>query len=162
MYSVNYIKDEELGMSTQKTKNAKGNALENYVADRIRDKGIDPKARRSIGSGSGTREKADIDTTMQILGINIGIECKNQSVAKVREWWSQAQELEYVRRVPVVVYKLKGENFEDSKVIISLDTFLDMAKRSQAPMIERRDDSEFRWLLQTMVKTCNKLIKYAK
>ena len=141
---------------------AKGKALENYVADQIRSKGIDPKARRSIGSGSGTREKADIDTTMMILGVNVGIECKNYAVAKVREWWAQAEKLEFVRRVPVVTYKLKGESYEDTKVILRLDTFLDMAKRAEEPKIMADDNFQQKRDLQYLKNAIKVVEKYLK
>ena len=63
-----------------KTAIQKGKELENYVAERIESKGLG-RARRSIGSGSGNREKSDIDTNLMILGRNVGIECKNCKVA---------------------------------------------------------------------------------
>ncbi len=145
-----------------KTAIQKGKALEDYVASQIRAKGIDLKARRSIGSGSGTREKADIDTTMMILGVNVGIECKNYAVAKVREWWVQAEKLVYLRRIPIVAYKLKGESYEDTKVIITLDTFLDMAKRASEPKLMEDDNFQQKRDLEYLKQAIKKVEKYLK
>jgi len=66
---------------------AKGKLLEKYVADQIREKGIDLKAYPSHGSGSSPTEKGDIWTSMMILGQNAGIECKNQERVSLWQWW---------------------------------------------------------------------------
>lgn len=107
----------------------KGKDLENYVADQIESKGL-ARASRSHGSGNGTREKSDIETGLQILGKNIGFECKNYANANVQEWWRQAQKLEALGREPVVVYKLKNEQYKKVKVILYLDTLLELIKAS--------------------------------
>ncbi len=58
---------------------AKGKELEDYIALRIREYGLDPKATRSHGSGNTNTEKGDIWTSLMILGQNAGIEAKNQA-----------------------------------------------------------------------------------
>ena len=108
---------------------AKGKILEDFIADQIRDKGIDPKARRDGASGAGTREKGDICTSMMVLGQNAGIEAKNQKVLKIQEWWRQTKKLESLSREPVLAFKIYGEPLEETKVIIYLDTFLELVKR---------------------------------
>ena len=137
----------------------KGKDLEIYVAQQIENKGLG-KARRSIGSGSGNREKADIDTDMQILGRNVGFECKNYKTAHVKDWWMQAQKLEALRREPIVAYKLAGEGYPDTKVIIYLDTFLDLCKKAQEPKTvlwaENRDS---RWKIQRLIKDLKEVEK---
>ena len=106
----------------------KGKLLESYVADQIVSKGLDPKARRDGASGASNKEKADIVTSIQCLGRNLGIECKNYKVAHVQDWWKQAQKLEVIDREPILVYKLGQEGFKDTKCIIYLDTFLELLK----------------------------------
>jgi len=106
----------------------KGKNLENHVADQLRKKDIDQKAYRSHGSGAGNREKADIWTSATIFGRNLGIECKNQKNAHIKDWWKQTEKLCKVSREPVLVYSLQNENLDASKVVIYLDTFLDMVK----------------------------------
>lgn len=108
----------------------KGKLLENHVADRIRELGLDPKAYRSHGSGNGNREKSDIWTNMMVLGQNVGIECKNQKTLLIPAWWRQVKELESLGREPVLVFKQFREPLEESKVIIYLETFLALAKRA--------------------------------
>lgn len=115
-------------MSKPKTRIQKGKQLEDYCASQIIEKGIDVRAERSKGSGSGNREKADISTSMTILGRNAGIECKNHKNAAVKDWWRQAKKLETLGREPVLVYKTGGEGLQDTKVIIYLNTFLDLVR----------------------------------
>jgi hypothetical protein len=107
---------------------AKGKILEKYVADQIREKGIDPKAYPSHGSGSSNREKGDIWTSMMILKLNAGIECKNQKVIKIPDWWRQTKKLQDIYREPVLVFKTYGEPLEETKAVIYLDTLLELIK----------------------------------
>lgn len=144
-----------------KSRIQKGKELENYVCERIKEKGLDEKAVRSHGSGNGTREKADIWTSLMILGRNAGIECKNQKKASIKDWWEQTQKLEVLGREPVLVYKLGGESLEESKVVIYLDTFLELLKalgsppeRSEAPE-QQNIPKELRWRIQEAI-TANK------
>lgn len=111
-----------------KSQVAKGKMLEEYVAEQIRLKGIDSKAYRSHGSGSGTTEKADIWTSMMILGQNAGIECKNHATLHIPEWWKQTKKLESLGREPMLVFKQFGEPMGETKVVMYLDSILEMVK----------------------------------
>lgn len=111
-----------------KTSVQKGKLLEKWVADQIRAKGIDPKAYPAHGSGSGNSEKGDIWTSMMILGQNAGIECKNHATLHIPEWWKQTKKLESLGREPMLVFKQYGEPMEATKVIMYLDTVLEMIK----------------------------------
>ena len=111
-----------------KTSVEKGKLLEKYVADQLREKGIDLKAYPSHGSGSSPTEKGDIWTSAMILGQNVGIECKNQKTIHIPEWWSQTRKLESLGREPVLVFKQHHAPLGDSLALIYLDTLLDMIK----------------------------------
>jgi len=111
-----------------KTSVQKGKLLEKYVADQIREKGLDPKAYPSHGSGSGHSEKGDIWTSLMILGQNAGIECKNHKVLHIKEWWAQTKKLESLSREPVLVFKQYGEPLGETKAIVYLDTLLELLK----------------------------------
>jgi hypothetical protein len=105
--------------------------LEDYVAEQIRAKGIDPKAYRAHGSGNGNTEKSDIWTSMLVLGVNAGIECKNQAVIKIPEWWRQTKKLISLNREPILAFKIYGEPLGETKVVIYLDTFLELVKNQK-------------------------------
>lgn len=146
-------------MTSPKTRIQKGRQLEDYVAQQIEAKGLG-SARRSIGSGSGTREKADIDTDLMILGRNIGFECKNYKNAKVQEWFKQAQKLEKLGREPVVAYKLGGESYGETKVIVYLDTFLDLIRKAKEPKnLQYEYQREDKWIIQNAINALKKLLK---
>lgn len=106
----------------------KGKLLEDHVALRIRELGIDSKAYRSHGSGNGNTEKGDIWTSMTVFGQNAGIECKNQKVLAIPEWWRQTKRLESLGREPILVFKQFGEPLGDSKVVVYLETFLELVR----------------------------------
>jgi len=108
----------------------KGRLLENHVADQIRDKGIDVRARAEMSSGAGNREKGDIWTSMMILGQNVGIECKNQNTLKIQEWWRQTKKLEKLSREPVLIFHIEHEPFGETKALIYLDTLLELVKEN--------------------------------
>ena len=104
----------------------KGAELENFVADKLVEYGLDSKARRENSSGAGTREKSDISTSAQLLGRNLGIECKNTEKLNIPKYWKQTEKLEVLGREPVLVYKLPNRNPRVVLVSIYLETFLDM------------------------------------
>ncbi|MCK4500898.1 hypothetical protein KAU11_10390 [Candidatus Babeliales bacterium] len=127
-------------MTTAKTKKAKGQALENFVADRLVDKGIDHRAKRDGASGAGNREKADVSTSMQICGENVHIECKNHAKASIKEWWRQTVEgSEMTHTEPLLVYKLGGEgvNQNDVKIVMRLETLLELVLDAEGMETEK-------------------------
>lgn len=113
-----------------KTSVQKGKLLEDYVADQIREKGLDPKAYRAHGSGNGNREKGDIWTSLMILGQNAGIEVKNQKTFAIPDWWRQTRKLEKLGREPVLVFKEHMAPLGDTVALIYLDTLLELLKES--------------------------------
>ena len=146
-----------------KSARQKGKDLEDHVADRIVAHGIDPKARRESSSGAGNREKGDIITTMMVLGQNVGIECKNQKTLCIPEWWRQTMKLMSLGREPVLVFKVFGEPMDETKVVISLETFLALAKlaEGQKPVVEyvTQDDRNRKYTLERAKHALSEAIK---
>lgn len=68
---------------------------------------------------------------MMILGQNAGIECKNQEVLKIQEWWRQTKKLESLSREPVLVFKIGQEQWGETKCVIYLDTLLELVKNQR-------------------------------
>lgn len=139
----------------------KGKDLENYVCEQLQEKGLDLKAYRSKGSGSGTGEKADIWTSLVVLGRNAGIECKNHKVPHIKDWWEQTKKLEKLGREPILVYKLFGESKEESKAVIYLDSLLELIKlaNSVEPKEERPKSNNLKWLLKSGIEILKKITK---
>ena len=109
----------------------KGLVLEKYVCEQIIAKGLDDRARPAYNSGATNSEKADIWTSMMILGQNAGIECKNQKTISIPDWWRQTKKLESLGREPVLVYKIHNAPLSDTLVTIYLDTLLELIKNQK-------------------------------
>lgn len=145
----------------------KGKLLENHIADRIVAIGIDPKARRDSGSGNGNREKGDVVTSMTVLGRNVGIEAKNHATIHIPEWWRQVEKLEVLGREPVLAFKLPGEALEGTKVVIYLETFLELAKRANlangeveiSGRMDMPDERALKWALEDVKRSVAKATK---
>ena len=146
---------------------AKGKELENWIADQLVSKGLDLKACRSHGSGNGNREKADIWTSLTVLGRNVGIEAKNHAVPHIKDWWLQTSKLEKLGREPILVYKLKGEGLQEAKAVIYLDTLLDIIKlaNSAEPEDEAEErksnmaSAQLRWHAKSGIEILKKITK---
>lgn len=143
---------------------AKGKLLEDYVADQIVAKGIDPKARRDGASGAGNREKGDIITSMMVLGQNAGFECKNQATLSIPDWWRQTKKMESLSREPILAFKIFGEPLEETKVVIYLDTFLELVKLANSEKIYEEvvpeDSREKKYDIQNTIRALKKLEKH--
>lgn len=146
----------------------KGKDLENYVASVLRGKGMDLKAIRSHGSGNGNGEKSDLWTSVTCLGQNIGFECKHYTNLDIMEWWRQTKKLEKLSREPVLVFKQTNDTYEDTKVVIYLDTFLELVKASNgAPVAsplssvisESQTSREKRYAVQQAITALKRLDK---
>lgn len=106
----------------------KGMALSKYIAQQIKEKGLDDRAYARGDSGAGNKEKTDITTNVTVLGRPIGVEAKNSKNASVTPWWEQTQKLEKLGYEPVLVYSLHYESFDEAKAVIYLDTLLELLK----------------------------------
>lgn len=136
----------------------KGRELEKFVADKIRAFGIDPKATYDGASGAGSREKADIITSMEVCGRNAGIECKNFKVPHVKDWWDQTKKLEKINREPILVYKLGGEGMGEAKAIVYLDTLLELiANQGDGKVLQIPNN--LRWKMKRLKDYASELMR---
>ncbi len=127
--------------TTARARIQKGKDLENYVAESLQSKGLDLRAKRSAGSGNGNREKADLDCALMILNQNVGIECKHVDTLKLEESWRQAQKLESLGREPLLVFKWTSDKYQDTKVVMYLETLLELVKQAQGVKVVREVDT---------------------
>jgi len=139
---------------------AKGKELEIHICDRIIETGLDTRAKRSPGSGNGTREKSDIDTSVGINGRNLGIEAKNQKTIKLPEWWRQTRKLESLGREPVLVLKLPNERFEGTLAVIYLETFLELLQGQSGGVCDKEHLPEsLKWKMKRLKDYAHDLFK---
>lgn len=104
--------------NTHRSKKAKGNALETWLAAELRKSGADDNARRMPMSGAMAHFKSDIFTRL-----NYSFECKNSETTKVWEWYEQAKSQVGGTEVPVVVFK---RNYSQPMALLSAADLINM------------------------------------
>ena len=139
-------------MSNAKTRIQKGKDLENFVAQKLRDAGIDNNAKRQIGSGNG-KFKGDISTTIPWC-----IECKN---SKTFNWKSTAEQVEREamgHEKEVIIWHPPQKPLDNSIAIININDFIDLLKKNQEPKI-KEPDSSMKWALTKLKTSINAVLK---
>jgi hypothetical protein len=137
----------------------KGKLLENWVADRLVETGLDVRARRDGASGAGSREKGDISTDVQIGGRNLGIECKNHKTLHIQDWWKQTRKLESLGREPVLAFKLPHDGLEGTLVVIYLETLLELLQGNSGSLEPITEKPEIKWKVKRAKEAINDLLK---
>lgn len=152
-------------MTTPKSAIEKGKLLENFIVDKLIKSGLDTSASRAIGSGSGNREKRDIQTKVMIGERTLGIEAKNHKVPHIKEWWDQTFKLDKLGYFPALMFKLEREQYEDTKVVININDFIDLLLRASGKEIVKDDDihiaKEDKWIVKralTQLKELDKIL----
>ena len=138
---------------------AKGKVLENHVCDELRRRLLDQTATRSAGSGSGTRDKADVVSSFQVLNRNIGIECKNHKTISIPQWWEQTEKLRPLGMLPLLVFKIRNQPLEESLVTLKLYDLLDIFEKLKEPQTVN-PDRDFKWKLGNLKNAIKQLEKY--
>jgi len=144
-------------MSYQKQK---GKLLEDYVCERMKHFGLDIEAERDGASGASNRDKRDIKTKCDINGRTLGIECKNQKVPHIKDWWEQTDKLSKLGYEPILIYKLFGEPLGDSKAVIYLDTLLELLVGFKGEItVSKQDDPKFKYKLANAKRAIQDVLK---
>lgn len=138
----------------------KGKRYEKYIAEIIRESGLDPRAGREIGSGSG-RAKGDIRSTIPFL-----IECKNevgvpkwlldridQARAQSRKGFAFRDRWALVMRDPRT-----SETQSDDYVVIDFGEFLELIKKAAEPQTAA-PDRDFKYKVENLRRAANEVIK---
>ena len=104
---------------------AKGKLLEKFIAEWLRNTGLDPQARPEIGSGAG-KFKGDIATKLPLT-----IECKNQKVFHANKFIEQAEEASFGYQDYCVIWHPPYRPMEGSYVFMPLSLFEKLLKLSK-------------------------------
>ena len=99
-------------------KKHKGSRLERKFAQLIRQKGLDPNAKRMVLSGADWAFNSDILTTLPFK-----FECKNQERITFWTWWEQTKAQETMQKPGVLVFT---SNHRPIMVCMDADTFLNV------------------------------------
>lgn len=143
-----------------KSKKAKGSRYEHFIAEQIRESGLDPNARRQMLSGAGY-DKGDIKTSIPFT-----IECKNCSQISAMEWIEQSKREALQGNInpdkwAVIFRNPKLNEGKENFVIISLEQFLELLKGKQKNLIieVEADNRQLKYDLQRLKESANKVLK---
>ena len=130
---------------------AKGKILEDWVAKRLQDTGLDPRAYKQKGSGSG-QNKGDI---WNALGISF--ECKNTKNFSMDLFWKQSVRDSLGTTEPCIVWHPQHLPLEDSRVVISWEYFETLLLgRNEEKEIDNRN---LKWKLQDLKSRITSVLK---
>lgn len=132
----------------------KGWELENYVVQMLKETGLDPRASRNPGSGSGS-QKGDIWNSL-----NLTIECKNTRQYPGKGEWEQAKREAVGGYVtPIIVYKFPGMSLDDSVVLIGFHDFLETLKKSREPKTAATESNQLQYRIRNAIGSLKALLK---
>ena len=130
----------------------KGKDLENWIVERLRLSGLDKRAYRQKGSGSGLN-KGDVWNAL-----NICIEAKNQKNFHPA-WFNQAERESMGTQEPIVVWHPPQKPLEDSKVFMKWDYFERLLLKGREPANIKEPSKELKWRLKRFVDYGKDLLK---
>ena len=130
----------------------KGKQLEDFITDELRESGLDRRAHRQKGSGSGLN-KGD---SWNALGLCI--ECKNQRNFSPK-WYQQAEKESMGTQEPVVIWHPPQKPLEASMVFVSWDYFKRLLLKSKEPPKINQPSKELKWRIQRLVENAKSVIK---
>ena len=131
---------------------AKGKELEKWIIQELKSSGLDHRAYRNPGSGSGMA-KGDVDNALGLC-----IECKNQRNFSP-SWYQQAEKESMGTQEPVVVWHPPQTPLEASMVFITWDYFKRLLLKSKEPPKINEPSRELKWKLQRLVDNAKNVIK---
>ena len=129
----------------------KGKVLEDYIVDRLRITGLDKRAYRQKGSGSGIC-KGDVWNDL-----NLAIEAKNTKNFSITEFLAQAERQTLDVQEPVVVWHPPRKPLGSNIVVITWEFFEKLMLKYKEPTVTH-PDREFKYKLQRLVQYTKDLI----
>ena len=113
-------------MLTASAKN-KGRELENWIVSKLRNSGLDPRASRNPGSGSG-KQKGDVWNALGLC-----IEAKNTKKCPGKAEFDQLARESMGYGVEVLVWHAPNTSLEDSRAIVNFNDLIELLKKAHNP-----------------------------
>lgn len=124
----------------------KGVSLENFVAKTLQKK-LGARVSRDKRSGAGSHQKMDINDYFQ--DTRLDVECKDQKIISIKQWFKQAAGGASLNRVPTVVFRAGDE-------VLATVRFIDLVDL----LSELRDtDAALKQAREPIVKTAESVPK---
>ena len=132
----------------------KGRAFVLKIIEKLRE-GLDNSTYEVSGSGAGL-DKGDI----RIPSIDLIIEAKDQKQPQIANWVKQSDRegLGYSKTALMWRHPDSPSYDPDVRVDMSLDLFIELAKRYQEPLI-KEPDRQTNWDIKNLVQSAKRVIK---
>ena len=131
----------------------KGRELENHIVKLIREKGLDRRASRNPGSGSGL-QKGDV---FNDLGWTI--ECKNTRTNPGKAAFDQVRRESMGYTKEVVIWHKPNTSLDDSIALINIHDFLDLMKQAKEPKSIKEPSRTLKYKLEKLKQIIKEIIK---
>jgi len=135
-----------------KSAHQKGKQLEDWVVQRLILSGLDKRAYRQKGSGSGL-DKGDIWNDLGIC-----FECKNTKAYPSNATFKQVKREAMGYQKEVVVWHPPQKPLDDSRVIINWYYFEELLKRAKEPAL-KEPDRAFSWKMRQFIQLGKQILK---
>ncbi len=132
---------------------AKGKELEKWIIGRLKLFGLDKRAHRNPGSGSGLA-RGDINNAL-----NIHFECKNQKQFGGKKWFNQMKKDNVSCFPEVLVWHLPNTPFEETKAIIDFLWLEELLLKAKNPPKLSELDKTGKWHLINLKNAIQQVIK---
>ena len=132
----------------------KGRAFVLKIIEKLRE-GLDNSTYEVSGSGAGL-DKGDI----RIPSIDLIIEAKDQKQPQIANWVKQSDRegLGYSKTALMWRHPDSPSYDPDVRVDMSLDLFIELAKRYREPLI-KEPDRQINWDIKNLVQSAKRVIK---
>src|SRR3990167_1215835 len=146
-------REEKLAIMLTSSAKNKGRILENFVTQLIRDKGLDNRASRNPGSGSG-KQKGDI---FNALGWTL--ECKNTRKCPGKAEFTQVAREAMGYTKEAIIWHSPQTSLDESHAIINIHDFFDLIKQSKEPKTINEPTKSLGYKLANAKRAIQELIK---
>lgn len=134
----------------------KGRELENFWKELLRITGLDTRAYRTPGSGSG-KEKGDVATDIEINGRGMTTECKNTKKFP-HDSLLQAKKEAGNYNIPLVLWHPPQKPLDESMIVINCHDFLEIIKKAKEPVLVNPDKTT-QYKLQRLIQSAREVLK---
>ena len=131
----------------------KGRELEDFIAERLRLTGLDPRAYRQKGSGSGIWKGDSWNA------LDLHIEAKNWAKPAILKWLKQARKDNVSGFPEVIVWHPPGTSLDKSLVIIEWGHFEELLLGNKEQPVELMDKGKVKYKARRAVEAVKDLIR---
>ncbi len=140
---------------TAKAAKAKGNRLEMYLVQRLRET-VDVNTHKTNASGAGI-DKNDV----RIPSLNIELECKNAATFNLQSDWDQARAQKTSGNMSMLAIRHpKLPEFQETLIAMDLEDFIALLQGQQSEReVSFTADKDSKWKVKRLMESAREVIK---